>query len=96
MEVGMSNRRGDQQGAQTHPEGGHGERTRQRLREDLESGRGEAEEYDAGPPAPRPGKHRVHEDRQQHDEAEKNSEKNRLAREADDDSSGEAESRESR
>ena len=69
---------GRQQGAQTHPEGGHGERTRERLREELESGA--SEPLDEAPSGQRPGKHRLHEDREQHDEADKNSEKNRLAR----------------
>ena len=68
-----------QQGAQTHPEGGHGERTRERLREELESGVSEPS-VDEAQPGERLGKHRLHEDREQHDEADKNSEKNRLAR----------------
>lgn len=44
----MSDRRGNQPGAQTHPEGGHGERTRERLREQLESGASEPEGMDPG------------------------------------------------
>jgi hypothetical protein len=32
---------------------------------------------------PRQGRHKIYEDRQQHDEADKNSEKNRLARDRD-------------
>lgn len=79
--------RGNQPGAVNHPEGGHGDRTREQLREELESGTSERADYDAGASAARPGKHRLHEDRQQHDEADKNSEKNRLARERDEDSS---------
>lgn len=84
-EASMSDRRGNQPGAQTHPEGGHGERTRERLREQLESGPSEPEGLDPGARTQREGKHRIHEDRQQHDEAEKNSEKNELARDRDHD-----------
>lgn len=72
-----------QQGAQTHPEGGHGERTRERLREAHDSGMSEPP-ADEAQPDQRLGKHRLHEDREQHDEADKNSEKNRLARGTDD------------
>lgn len=83
----MSNRSDNQRGAQTHPEGGQGDRTREHHREQLESGASEARADDVAPPM-RPGKHRIHEDRQQHDEADLRSEQNRLAREPDNDSRG--------
>lgn len=77
----MSDRGDDaQKGAQSHPEGGHGDKTRERLRDELESGVGDREP-EAAAPSRRPGKHRLHEGREQHDEADLNSEKNRLARE---------------
>jgi hypothetical protein len=70
---------GMQKGAQEHAEGGHGDKTEQRIIEQLESG-------DDVRRAPMPGHHardghRLAEDRQQHDEAEKNSEKTRELRE---------------
>ncbi len=69
---------GTQKGAQDHAEGGHGEKTEHRIVEQLESG-------DDVRRAPMPGDHargghRLAEDREQHDEAEKNSEKTRELR----------------
>ena len=76
----MKDRRNDQKGAQRHGEGEYGDQARERNRERLqEPFDGETEE----PTHSREGRHRLHEDRQQHDEADKNSEKNRLARERD-------------
>lgn len=74
----MSKRDGHQKGAQAHAEGQHGEKTRSRQKEILQ---GAAHEETADPveskhDAPG-GHHRLAEDRQQHDEAEKNSEKKR-------------------
>lgn len=83
----MSDRSDGQRGAQTHPEGGHGERTRARLREQLESGANEPDADDATPTR-REGKHRLHEGREQHDEADLRSEQNRLARETRGDTRG--------
>ena len=74
----MKDRSNDQQGAQEHAEGEYGDQARERNRERLQE-RVEADETDR-PSSPRVGKHRLHEDREQHDEADKNSEKNRLAR----------------
>lgn len=74
----MGNRKRRQPGPQTHAEGSHGDKTRRRFIEQLQSG---------DPPAKRTegawieGHHRLHEDRQQHDEAEKNGEKNRAVKE---------------
>ena len=63
-----------------HAEGEHGPRTHARLIEQLESGR----ERNTGPSQPkknREGKHRLQEDREQHDPADRNSDMNRLDRE---------------
>jgi hypothetical protein len=75
----MGKRDGRQKGAQTHAEGQHGKKAHARFIESLQEGRA---------PSPRElgaksrqGEHRLREDRQQHDEADKNSEKNRLHRE---------------
>ena len=73
----MSDERGNQKGAQRHAEGQQGAKTRGRLKEQLHSGeRGETERQDARHPTD--GGHRLFERREQHDEAELNSEKNRL------------------
>jgi hypothetical protein len=75
----MQNRNGEQKGAQTHAEGQHGDKAHSRFVETLHEGR-EPTPSELGA-RPIEGGHRLHEDREQHDEAEKNSEKNRLARE---------------
>jgi hypothetical protein len=78
---------GNQKGSQRHAEGQHGERTHSRFIETLHGKHGGSEESEGAPQTgpesgePIPGNHRLAEDRQQHDEAEKNSEKNRLRRE---------------
>jgi hypothetical protein len=70
----------------------HGNRTHQAIQEQLKHGIGQPADPEAAAPAgenaplkahvPGPdGKHRLFEDRQQHDEADKNSDKNRLAKE---------------
>lgn len=75
----MTMRNGEQKGEQTRAEGQHGDKAHSRFIESLHEGREPSEsERGAGSLA---GAHRLHEDREQHDEAEKNSEKNRLARE---------------
>ena len=80
------NREGQQKGAQEHAEGQHGKKAHARMVEQLNSGTS-AEERDAqamrGPRVEADGKHRLYEDREQHDEAEKNSERNRSLVEAD-------------
>ena len=81
---------GVQQGAVRRQPDQHGDKTRARQAEIAHSGRKRSEEAE-GPrydPAEirahnTKGKDRLFEDRQQHDEAEKNSEKTRLARDAD-------------
>lgn len=72
--------RGKQKGAQAHPEGAHGEKTWQRLIEELQS-RPETNARHAGVARHNPGaKSRLFSRREQHDEADLNSEKNRLDR----------------
>jgi hypothetical protein len=74
----MGKRNGQQKGAQTHAEGQHGAKAHARFIESLhESREPSASEMTTGSAD---GGHRLHEDRQQHDEADKNSEKNRLNR----------------
>ena len=74
----MGKRDGRQKGAQTHAEGQHGKKAHTRFIESLQEGRApSAQELGA---EAEEGEHRLHEDREQHDEAEKNSEKNRLNR----------------
>ncbi len=80
---------GRQQGAVRHEPGQHGDKTRARQAQIAHSGakrsrealgpRYDPEEIRAHKGS---GEHRLFEDRQQHDEADKNSEKTRLARDA--------------
>lgn len=84
----MTGRPEGQKGAQRHPEGGHGERTTAAIREQLQSrgrnaGEGNAQDPAGTEHANRSGRHRIREDRQQHDAADRNSEKNRRRREKD-------------
>jgi hypothetical protein len=84
----MQNREGVQKGPQDHAEGQHGAKTRSKILEQLHSGNGNGT-VDPNRNGPQPIKsiahhnaaHRLFEERQQHDEAEKNSEKTRLNRE---------------
>ena len=71
---------GKQKGAQDHAEGQHGSKAHGRFLEQLHEG-ASGDERNAEPQrgASQEGHHRLREDRQQHDEAEKNSEKNRSA-----------------
>ncbi len=74
-------RGGKQKGGQQHAHGTHGERTHQAIIEQINAGgRGERMAEDAAEPEMIKGRHKIHEDREQHDEADKNSEKNRLQR----------------
>jgi hypothetical protein len=83
----MQNRDGVQKGPQDHAEGQHGAKTRNKILEQLKSGNGVAPEKSENGLEPRKhvahhnSAHRLFEERQQHDEAEKNSEKTRLNRE---------------
>jgi len=84
----MQNRDGVQKGPQDHAEGQHGAKTRSKILEQLHSGNGNGA-IDPNKNGLEPDKnlahhnaaHRLFEERQQHDEAEKNSEKTRLNRE---------------
>ena len=82
----MQNKDGVQKGPQDHAEGQHGSKTRNKILEQLKNGNGatpEKSENGLEPPkstAHHNSAHRLFEERQQHDEAEKNSEKTRLAR----------------
>ncbi|MEO8909366.1 MAG: hypothetical protein ABI408_03980 [Gemmatimonadaceae bacterium] len=84
----MQNRDGVQKGPQDHAEGQHGAKTRNKILEQLHSknGNGAADPKKNGtlpakPDAHHSAAHRLFDERQQHDEAEKNSEKTRLNRE---------------
>lgn len=88
----MGKRDGIQKGAQRHAEGQHGEKTHNGFLEGRHGKHGGSEESEGAPQGETgsertdvnaygqtvPGHHRLFEDRQQHDEAEKNSEANRL------------------
>lgn len=84
----MQNRDGVQKGPQDHAEGQHGAKTRSKILEQLHSRNGNGV-VDPNKVGLEPTKdlahhnaaHRLFEERQQHDEAEKNSEKTRLNRE---------------
>jgi hypothetical protein len=82
----MQNRDGVQKGPQEHAEGQHGSKTRSKILEQLHSGNGVKPETPPNPLEPKNDSHhnaahRLFEERQQHDEAEKGSEKTRLHRE---------------
>src|SRR3712207_3129303 len=79
----MARQKGGQKGAQQHAEGQQGEKTHKRLQETLQSGRREPDSAEDKASHDNPGENRLFEDRQQHDEAEKNSEKTRLSRDID-------------
>lgn len=72
--------KGIQKGAQRHAEGMHGEKTRQKLIEQLEAGDTELDRQRFEERAKKAGGQRIVEDREQHDEKAKNSEKTRLLR----------------
>lgn len=74
----MGNRKKRQPGPQAHAEGMHGRKTHGRFIEMLQ--KREPDRLDA-PSPPHGGTRRLHEDRQQHDEAERNSEKVEAIRE---------------
>ena len=85
--------KGHQKGAQTHAEGTqHGDKTHEAIIEQLNAhGAGEAAN-DQPEMAPRYGKHHIYEDRQQHDEADLRSEKNRFAHDRDEGRAGDDDS----
>lgn len=82
----MGRDKGHQKGPQQHAEGQHGRRTHAAFIEGLHGRHGGSEESEGAPQEhgtmsgePFRGNRRLYENRQQHDEAEKNSEANRLA-----------------
>jgi hypothetical protein len=85
----MQNKDGVQKGPQDHAEGQHGSKTHNSFLEQLKNGNGNGTTPEAPAntaetkksPAHHNAAHRLFEQRQQHDEAEKNSEKTRLNRE---------------
>lgn len=70
----------DQKGPQEHGEGEHGPRTRDRFREEISDFRDTPDPTLPEDTSHREGKHRLEEDREQHDEADKNSDRNRQRR----------------
>lgn len=76
-------RGGQQQGPQTHAEGAHGEKTHAALIAQLQSGSERVGQSQLGDAGPGEGEQRLVEGRQQHDEADRNSEKNRLTKRLD-------------
>ena len=78
----MGNRKKREPGPQLHAEGQHGTKTHKRFIEMLTE-RGSADDDPMEPLAGSPveGHHRLHQDREQHDEAEKGSEKVEAMRE---------------
>jgi hypothetical protein len=77
----MQNKNGKQKGPQDHAEGQHGSKTRSKILEQLHSGNGAVQRRTNNNGADRNGARRLVEDRQQHDDGEKKSEKTRLNRE---------------
>ncbi|MDB4914464.1 MAG: hypothetical protein JWM95_2108 [Gemmatimonadetes bacterium] len=67
---------GNVKGAQAHAEGQHGERTRERIAEISNQSRPDPDDNIIA--SDRTGKQRIRENREQHDEAERNSEFNRM------------------
>jgi hypothetical protein len=76
----VANNEHNQKGAQPHAEGQHGDKTHQAFIDGLhkrqgdEGAEGVAQEGSPYGVTPPDGRHRLSEDREQHDEAEKNSE----------------------
>ena len=80
---------GWQNGRQAHAEGQHGERSHEGFIDGRHGRHGGSEESEGSPQdhsdvnvygIPRSGRHRLREPREQHDEADKNSEAGRLAK----------------
>lgn len=75
----MKDKKHNQPGAQQHAEGEYGDRTRERNREQVQNGAEPRDEHRSEERAPAAGRHRLREDREQYDEADLQSEKNRSA-----------------
>jgi hypothetical protein len=73
----MGNRKRREAGPQQHAEGQHGEKTHRRLLEQLQAGDERTPSTLPTQSAPGAGGRRLQEGRQQHDPAEKNSERAR-------------------
>ena len=80
-------RDGNQKPGQNHAEGQHGDKTHDEFIDGLHGKHGGSEESEGAPQGdndtdaygrPKPGHHRLHEDREQHDQAERNSEADKL------------------
>jgi hypothetical protein len=83
------NNNDEQEKPSPNVEGRHGDKTHEAFIDGLHGKTGGSEESEGAPQTdkqrenqekPIAGHHRLHEDRQQHDEAEKNSESNRVRR----------------
>ena len=83
----MAHSNDDQKGAQNHAEGQRGDKTHSAFLEELHGKHGGSQESEGAPQdqndtdvygQPIKGHHRLREDREQHDEADRNSEANRL------------------
>jgi hypothetical protein len=72
-------REGKQKGAQTHAEGQHGARAHAHFLEQLHTPTAAMRASGSETRGEIAGRHRLEESRRQHDEAEKNSERNRVA-----------------
>lgn len=73
----MGIRKQRRQGPQQHAEGAHGDATHRRFIEQLNEGTPRSA---SGAPKPKESSRRLHQNRQQHDEAEKDSEKTEALR----------------
>lgn len=87
---GGANERDGKRGSQEHGEGQHGSKTHKAFVDQLHAGASDREREEKeslneprGSQDNPEGKHRIFEGREQHDEADKNSEKNRLVKEID-------------
>jgi hypothetical protein len=79
----MKQRKQAQKGAVEKAEGTQGAKTRGKFIEQLQSGQRRKEAADVPEDTAKAGRQRLYEGRQQHDEADKHSEKTRLSREVD-------------
>lgn len=77
----MGKRNGRQKGAQTHADDQHGSKAHRRFLEQIHEGRPETKQAQGEGQPMAEGRHRIHERRQQYDEAEFNSEKVRTMKE---------------
>ena len=76
----MKDQSNNQPGAQRHAEGEYGQVARKANQERIETSQDETDANDDVNAQSGEGRGHLYEDRQQHDEADKNADKNRLAR----------------